>query len=155
MYRWTLLLAVALMVFVACAPSGSPGPKIKIENAWARPAATSITSHSGMPGSETTGAAYFTVINEGNEEDTIIGVTVDIAPSAEVHETRMQGDVAKMMPVPRVSVPARGRAEFKPLGLHVMMIGLTRDLKTGDAFSLTLQLEKSGKVNALASVREQ
>jgi len=155
MYRWTLLFAVALMGFVACAPSGSPGPKIKIENAWARPAAASTTSHSGMPGSETTGAAYFTVINEGNEEDTIIGVTVDIAPSAEVHETRMQGDVAKMMPVPRVSVPARGRVEFKPLGLHVMMIGLTRDLKTGDTFNLTLQLEKSGKVNALVSVREQ
>lgn len=155
MYRWTLLLAVALMGLVACAPSGSPGPKIKIENAWARPAAASTTSHSGMPGRETTGAAYFTVINEGNEEDALIGVTVDIAPSAEVHETRMQADVAKMMPVPRVSVSARGRVEFKPMGLHVMMIGLTRGLQTGDTFHLTLQLEKSGKVNTLVSVREQ
>ena len=155
MYRWTLFLTVALMGLFACAPSGSPGPKIKIENAWARPAAANTMGNSGMSGSEMTGATYFTLINEGNEEDALIGVTVAVAPRAEVHETRMQGDVAKMMPVPRVSIPARGRVEFKPLGLHVMMIGLTRDLKTGDTFNLTLQLEKSGKVNALVSVREQ
>ena len=154
MYRWILVLTFALMWLVACAPAGSPGPKVRIENAWARPAAASTMSHSGMLGNETTSAAYLTVVNEGNEADVLIEANAQVASKVELHETRMEGDIAKMMPVPRVDVPARGRVEFKPGGLHIMLTGVSRDLNEGETFMLTLKFEKSGGITMQVPVRE-
>ncbi|MCK4899380.1 MAG: copper chaperone PCu(A)C, partial [Anaerolineales bacterium] len=52
-----------------------------------------------------------------------------------------------------VDVPARGQVELKPGGLHIMLIGLSRDLKAGDQVSLSLGFEKSGEIKVEAEVR--
>ena len=154
MFRLLPSLIVVLITLTACGTAAPPGPKILVENAWARPAAASAMSHNGMQGSETTSAAYFNVINEGNEADVLIEASAEVAGKVEMHETRMEGDMAKMMPVPRVDVPARGRVEFKPLGLHLMLIGLSRDLNDGETFSVTLKFEKSGAIAIQVPIRE-
>jgi len=154
MNRWILFLTFVLMSSVGCASAVAPGPKIKTENAWARPAAASTMSHSGMSGSETTSAAYFTVVNEGNEDDVLIEASTQVASKAEMHETRVKGDIASMAPVSRVTVAASGRVEFKPGGLHLMLVGLSRDLNEGETFSVTLKFEKSGVITMQVPIRE-
>jgi len=41
-----------------------------------------------------------------------------------------------------------------PGSFHVMLFGLTRDLKTGDMVDFTLQFEKAGSVSIKAQVRQ-
>jgi copper(I)-binding protein len=164
MYRRVFFsLLVALLILSACASPAAPGPKISVESAWARPAATGPMSAmggtpempgmSGMSGSETNSAVYFVIVNEGSEADTLIGASSDVASNVELHETRIQGDVAEMAPVARVDVPARGSVEFKPGGYHVMLVGLKQDLKEGDTLKLTLRFEKSGEMPLDVPVR--
>lgn len=105
-------------------------------------------------GGESTSAVYFVVVNDGDQPDALIGAASGVAERAELHETRMEGDVAKMQPVPRVEIPARGRVEFKPRGLHVMLIGLKRDLQVGETFTMTLRFERSGEIPVLVPVKE-
>lgn len=155
---------VAIVLLTACGTAASAGPRIKIENAWVRPAAASAMSQgnmpgmnmsaSGMPTGETTSAAYFVIVNEGSEADTLIGASTEAASQAETHETRIENNVAKMMPVARVDVPARGRVEFKPAGLHLMLVGVKRELKEGATIKIVLQFEKSGAVTLDVPVRE-
>lgn len=60
----------------------------------------------------------------------------------------------KMRPVESVPLPAGGTVEFKPGGLHVMLLELKRDLKAGDAFAVTLKFEKAGPQTVQVTVRE-
>jgi copper(I)-binding protein len=167
MNRRLLAFSIILFLLSACAASAPSGPKISVENAWARPAIVGSMSATptmqgmpgasgsatpemqgmaGMSGSGTSSAAYFVIVNQGSEADALVGASSEAANKAEMHETRIVGDVAEMVPVPRVEVPARGRLEFKPGGYHLMMEGLTQDLKVGETIQLTLQFEKSGAI---------
>jgi copper(I)-binding protein len=157
-------------VLAACAtpvPAATSG--VHVENAWALPAAASpmsdvtgtpdmqsmsgMANMSGMSGSDTTGAVYFVIVNDNAEADTLIGAVTDVASQAGMHETRMNGDVAEMVLVTRVDIPAHGRFEFKPGDYHLMLEGLKRDLKVGETFKLTLNFEKSGSITIDVPVR--
>jgi len=59
-----------------------------------------------------------------------------------------------MYQVPAVDVPAGGEVQLKPGSFHVMLFGLTRDLKEGDTVDVSLQFEKAGTVPVRAVVRK-
>jgi periplasmic copper chaperone A len=146
MNRAMFFLIVGLFLATACSTPVAPGAKIRVENAWAIPSAASAPSHSGMSGGETSSAVYFTIVNETNTPDVLLGATSAVAMSTELNETLKVGDVAKMVPAPRVEVPAQGRVEFKPGGLHVMLMGLMQDLVVGKKITVTFKFEKSGAI---------
>jgi len=179
MKRIILSFGVIVFLLAACTSFSQAGPNIKIENAWVRPAV--MESMNGMSGTPQTqpdkgmqdmgmptaqampemsdsgpsSAAYFVIVNDGNQPDSLIGVSTDAAKEADLHQTRIDSnDVAQMIPIQRVDVPAHGRIEFKPAGYHVMLMGLARDLKTGETLKLILQFEKSGPISVDAMVRQ-
>jgi copper(I)-binding protein len=163
--RMFFSLLAALSMLAAGAVAAPAGPRIRVEGAWARPAAANpmhagnksspMQGMPGMSGGETTSAVYFVIANEGSQADVLLGASTEAARKADIHETRIQNDVARMVPVPRLDVPARGRVEFKPGGYHVMLIGLTRDLKAGETLALTLQFEKSGAIRLDVPIRRE
>ncbi|RME79647.1 MAG: copper chaperone PCu(A)C, partial [Chloroflexi bacterium] len=59
-----------------------------------------------------------------------------------------------MKPVEKIVIPAGESAVLQPGGLHVMLIGLQRELKKGDSFTLTLRFEKSPPQTVNVTVRE-
>jgi len=166
-------LVVFVLALTACAAPAPAGPQISLENAWARPSAGLATAASptpdmagrpaapegaapampGMSANGPTSAVYFVIVNQGSAADTLTGASCAVASAAQLHQTRMQGDVAEMAPVPSVEVPAHGKVEFKPGGYHVMLLGLARDLNVGDTLKLTLQFEKSGAITLDVPVR--
>ncbi len=133
-------MALLLAGLAAC--TAEPAPKLSIQNPWARPAA--------MGGNA---AIYFTLVNKGNTSDALVAVSSDAAETAGTHETRMEGDIISMVPVPRIEVPAGGRTELEPGGFHVMLVRLKRDLSSGDTVSVTLRFEKSDEITVEAEVR--
>jgi periplasmic copper chaperone A len=166
MYRKSFSILVILLMLTACgSPAAPASAKISVENAWARPAAVGamsgmsstpdMQSMPGMSSSDTTSAAYFQIVNTGSQADALIGASSSVASKVEMHETRIVGDVAEMVPIPRVDVPAHGQVEFKPGGYHVMLEGLTQDLKEGQTITLTLQFENSGAITLDVPIRPE
>ena len=146
-------IALLLAGLAACA--AEPAPRLSIQDPWARPAA--MTGMGGMEGGSMGGgnaAVYFTIINEGNATDTLVGASSDAAETAETHETRMEGDVMRMVPVPRIEVHAGGPTELKPGGLHLMLVGLKRDLNPGDTITVRLRFETSSEITVTTEVRK-
>ncbi len=118
------------------------GP-LTIEQAWARPTIGDAKST----------AAYMKIENSGNAPDRLVAVKSDQAANLMLHESRMEGDVMRMVHLDNgVEIPAHGAAELKPLGLHVMVMGLKAPLKDGETLPLTLVFEKAGEVAVEATV---
>jgi len=91
------------------------------------------------------GAVYMHLVNEGGTADRLVTIETDVAEAAELHETRMdENDIMRMGPVDAVDVPARGSAVLEPGGMHIMLMGLQKELATGDTFELMLNFEQSG-----------
>jgi copper(I)-binding protein len=95
------------------------------------------------------------LVNDGAEADRLVGGSTDVAEVVEIHETTMKGDVMKMRMLPDgLEVPAKGEVLLQPGGYHVMLVGMKRDLKPGDRFTVDLEFEISGTVTVEPEVRE-
>ncbi|MFQ5595183.1 MAG: copper chaperone PCu(A)C [Anaerolineae bacterium] len=131
-------------VLAACGVQGPAGPSLRARDVWSRPAPAGGT-----------GVVYLTLENQGRQPDRLTGARSDIAEAVELHRTKMEGDVMQMQPIAGgVEVPARSRVVFEPGGAHIMLIGLKRDLKAGDRFTVVLEFEKSGTLTVESEVRQ-
>jgi periplasmic copper chaperone A len=116
---------------------------ISIDAPWARPSI----------GESKNTAVYMKIENGGDTPDRLVAVKSDRADHLMLHESRMEGDVMKMVHLSGgIEIPAHGSAELKPLGLHVMVMGLKTPLKDGEKLPLTLVFEKQGDVAVEAAV---
>ncbi|MFZ5877908.1 MAG: copper chaperone PCu(A)C [Chloroflexota bacterium] len=130
MKKVLMLALLGLLVLSAC----GTGEEVEARNAWARAAAQGENS-----------AVYLLLHNHTAEDDELLSASTDAAEIVELHESRMVAgtDMMEMVPQDSIPLPAGGKAELKPGGLHIMLIGLTRDLNVGDEISLILTF-KSG-----------
>jgi copper(I)-binding protein len=175
MKAFTLAALAALFLLSACgaqAPTtgGSGGAPatggIEISGAWVRPSPQMDMSqptptmamggdHGGMDMGGVNSAAYMVIRNGSAQEDKLLSAAGDVAKTIELHTVENKDGVMQMRPVEGgIPVPANGQAELKPGGYHVMLIGLTRELKPGDTVKLTLTFEKAGTREVTAEVRE-
>lgn len=116
---------------------------LHIEGAWARPTTPDIP-----------GAVYLVITNEGEQPDRLTGVQTDIA-TAEIHESQLDGDIMKMVPIPQgIEIPANRKLEIRPGGYHIMLIGLKRELKPGDEFEMILMFENNAPATIEVTVQE-
>lgn len=136
-----IVVSVLFTLFLLSACSADRG--IKIQDAWARAA---------MQGGN--GAIYFVIRNGASEADEMTGVSSNVAEAVEMHETRMDGDVMQMHPLESVPLPANAETTFKPGGLHIMLIGMKKDLKVGDQVELALHFKNSEDINLVVPVQE-
>ena len=141
-----LVLALALGACSTSSSSTAPsgGGSLTVTGAWAR---TSMSM-------DTAGAAYLTITNGTGQDDALIGVSTPAATSPEIHETTAAGSgMMGMHPVDRIAIPAGQTVKLEPGGYHIMLIGLTGELKAGTTIQLTLKFEKAGEVKVTAEVR--
>jgi len=126
-----IVLLVAGLIFVAGAASAQTG-QLTVENAWAR----------ATPGKSAVGAAYVTI--RSPTPDRLVAASTPVAKKAELHTMSMSGMVMKMRPVAGIDIPANQPVTLAPSGLHIMLEGLTKPLKAGQSFPLTLTFDKAG-----------
>jgi periplasmic copper chaperone A len=100
------------------------------------------------PKGSATAAIYMTIKNTGSRPDRLLKVEAPVAASASLHESKDVGGIAKMKPRESMAIPANGELALKPLGLHVMLMGLNKQLTEFDQFPITLVFERAGKVEA-------
>ncbi len=130
--RRTLIAAATLLAVVAdIHAQGVP----KVEGAWARP---TVQGQAGGGG--------FLKITGGSAPDRLLAASASVSKVVELHSMTMDGNVMQMRQIEAIDVPAGKTVELKPGGMHVMFVGLTRTLKVGATFPMTLRFEKAGEV---------
>lgn len=108
---------------------------ITVDHPWAR-----VT-----PGPVKNSAAFMAFDNKG-PADKLVSVSGDVAKEIQIHSMVTEAGVMKMREIKALEVPANGKAELKPGGYHIMLIGLKEGLKEGEKFPLKLKFEKAGEV---------
>lgn len=139
-----VLFVFVLVNFSTAQENQNQKSKIQIHNPWVRVAAQGANT-----------ALFFVVENAGGKPDTLISAESKIADIVEVHETYSKGnDMMGMREVKFVEVPPKSKVEFKPRSLHVMLIDVVKDLKTGDKVEAVLVFKHAGKIKVNAVVQE-
>lgn len=116
-----------------------------VSGAWTRP------TSAGMP----MGVAYFTVRNTAAVADTLVAASTPAAARVEFHQTTFAGGMARMRPLREIDVPANGRVEVAPGGIHLMLVDLRAPLAAGTRVPLALVFRKAGRVEIRLAVESR
>lgn len=135
---FAMILALSLPALAADQNSGM----LTIIQPWSR----------ATPPGAPTGVAYLEIVNKG-PADTLVRIESAVAREVQMHTSYSEGGMMRMRPVESLEIPAQGRVQFKPGGLHLMLIGLKQPLKEGEHFELTLVFQKAGPVRVEAIVQ--
>ncbi|MDE2258798.1 MAG: copper chaperone PCu(A)C [Betaproteobacteria bacterium] len=111
-----------------------------------------VYARATVPGQEV-GAAYLTIENSGATMDRLIAASSTVARSVLLHSSQMDQGMARMHHETSLDIPAHGRVEMKPGGLHLMLQDLKQPLHEGETIHLTLKFEKSGEVELTVPVK--
>ena len=100
------------------------------------------------------GAIFFMMHNNTATDDRLIAATADVAERVELHTHKEDANgVMQMLEVKEGFPLAAGDMHaLERGGDHVMLMGLTRELKDGDTFPLTLTFEQAGQITVEAVV---
>jgi copper(I)-binding protein len=130
-------ILAALLLTAGC--NQPPSTEVEVTNPVVR-----LPTVPGRPG-----AGYF-MLTAPQDRVALTAVTTPAAQRVEMHETMAQGNMASMRPVRRIEV---GRQiAFAPGGRHLMLFGISPELKAGDTTDLTFQFEQGAPVTVSARV---
>lgn len=136
------VIFAALLAASAFAQDAKIG-NITVDHPWAR----------ATPGAVKNSAAFMVFDNKG-AADKLISVTGDVAREIQIHSMITEAGVMKMREIKALDIPANGKAELKPGGFHVMLIGLKDGLKEGEKFPLKLKFEKAGELTVVVTAEK-
>lgn len=98
-------------------------------------------------------AAYLTLNNPSDKNLTLTSVSSPDFKRVEMHRTENKDGMSRMVRQNNVEIPAKGRTEFKPGGLHLMLMQPKRAIKKGDTVMLVLTVDKQ-TLSVKATVKE-
>jgi copper(I)-binding protein len=127
-------------LFMVIAGSTLAAPTMDVIDGWVREA----------PPTSRVLAAYMRIINLTEGDLTVTGITSPDFDAADLHRTVVEDGVARMLPVPELTIPAGGSITLEPGGLHLMLFDPVRPLQQGD--SVTLVLHRSDDICITLSV---
>ena len=140
---WSKVAPVLLtVVFWSCGAAAAD--PLAVTGAWVRPSI-------GTTGSS---ALYLSLYNAGPVDDALVAVTTDAAVQSQLHMTESSNGVVGMRAMVTLPLPIGKMAAMAPKGDHVMLMGLTRSLKTGDhvAIELRFKIHAPMMVDAIVSM---
>jgi len=146
MIRPSLLAIASTLALAAC---GQPASSGKSEAAGPVVVADAICRPTPI-GRQVTGC-YLTVTSPA--ADTLVSVSTPAAALAQIHEMRMESNMMMMRELEAgLPLPAGQAVALAPGGNHIMLMGVTEPLKTGDTVPLTLAFANAAPVEVTAAV---
>jgi copper(I)-binding protein len=134
-----LLVSALPMATLADQAAGT----IEIEGAYVR----------AVPPGQPNSAAFMTLKNEGDADHALVAASSDVSEVVELHTHIHEEGMMRMRQIERIDVAAGGEQTLEPGGLHLMLIGLQRQLQPGDTVSLNLEFDDGSSVDVEAPVR--
>ena len=105
-----------------------------------------------LPASPDVGVAYFTLTNAGSSVDRLVQARSPQARSVMPMKDVTHAGASTMVPVGALRVPAHGQTLLQPGGLHLMLQGLTQQLRVGDRVTLRLTFAHAGMIDVVIPV---
>ncbi|MGP3937689.1 copper chaperone PCu(A)C [Nonomuraea sp. KM88] len=144
--RHALVLAAAVVALAGCGggstTASAPAATTATTAAAAAAAGLSITDPWVKTVKKGMTAAFGTLVNNGDTDVTIVSGASPLSPTIELHEVVESG--GKMVMRPKEGgfvVPARGTHQLQPGGDHIMLMGVTEEVKPGAKVPFTLQVK--------------
>lgn len=137
-----IVIQAVLLLMAACLPMGAVAHEyqagsIEVDHPYAPPTPPGVAR----------GAGYMTIINQGEQDDRLLGGQVWFAHELEIHETTVEGDVSRMRELTDgLVIPAGGSVTLEPMGKHLMFIDMAEPLVEGTRQKGTLEFEHAGSV---------
>lgn len=119
------------------------GGRIHVMSPWSR----------ALPPVSANGAAYVTLKNVADSLDRLVGASSPMADRIEFHDHVMEGGQGTMRRLESVALEPGEYVKFEPGGKHLMLIGLTKPLKAGEQFPLTLVFEHAAPVEVAVMIQ--
>lgn len=118
--------------------------EIRVENAWSRATPPGIDR----------GAGYMTLHNAGDETRAVTGAEAEGAGGVEIHESREVDGQMRMEALPDgVTLEPDETVEFAPMGIHLMIMGLDKQLVEGERFPVTLEFRNGETLETELAIR--
>lgn len=117
------------LTLLGLAAHASAQVQVQVTDAWVR---------ASVPGQPSSGA-FMTLTADSDSQ--LLSVASPVAKDVQIHEMSMKDDVMRMGPVDSVALPAGKAVKLDPNGYHVMLMGLTGQIKEGDQVPLTLTVK--------------
>lgn len=118
------------------------GMALVMGSAWAQVSVTAPWLRATVPAQKSTGA-YLHLQSVASAR--LVGVSSPVAAAAEMHRMEMDGEMMKMRQVDAIDLPAGKGVNLSSGAYHVMLVGLKRQLKEGEAVPLTLVVQGQDK----------
>ena len=135
------LLAVAATPACAKEPANTCMPVVR--DGWIRLVPGGMPMHAG----------FGRIENTCSTPATITGAKSAAYGSVELHETKLIDGVSRMRAVPSLPIAAKGSAEFKPGGLHMMLMDPASPLEPGDKVTIDFVLQDGRTLRGTFDVR--
>ena len=138
-YLSRMLTALLLLIGASVATANAT---LEISEAWVREAPPTARMMAG----------YMTINNTGDAPVTVISISSPDFDSAEIHRTVIEEDVARMLPVSQLEIPANSQVKLEPGGLHLMLFDAKRPLPEGEAVNFIIHLRDDDPLSTTAPV---
>ena len=120
------ILIASLMLFSAVA-SADMAQQVDINKPYARAAIMQ----------QRNSAAFMSIQNKGGDAS-LVSAQSPVAKIVELHTHINDKGVMRMRKIPQIDLPENQTVTLQPGGLHIMLLGLNRDLKPGEEIDVTL-----------------
>lgn len=137
------LACAGLTAFAAPVSAAGVADQVSVVDSYVRMA---------PPGAKATGA-FMTIRNAGDKDTQVISAASAAAKIVELHNHINDGGVMRMRQVKEIALPAKGEAQLKPGGYHVMLIDMNAPLKEGDHVVITLGFADGSSKEVHATVQ--
>ena len=97
-------------------------------------------------------AAYFSIQNNTDTQQVLVGVKADFATKAEIHNHIMVNGMMAMEQQSEVVIQPGETKQFAPGGLHIMLFGLKQPLHAGQSLTMSLQTQQGKSIKVVANV---
>ena len=133
-------IALGLLFALLYSSIATADSAIEVTDPWIREA---------PPGAKVL-AAYLVIANQGDQAATITAITSPDFDRIEMHRTRVEDGVARMIPMDSLPIAAASRVVLEPGGMHLMLYTPRRLLRAGD--SVVLDIQQSGAASIRITV---
>ncbi len=131
--RLTVLAALALGSSLILPPAGRADPPVTAMNSWFRYIMPQVPA-----------GGYMTLKNTSSQPMVLTGASSAACGTLALHRTETSGGVDRMVPVPRVTVPADGTFRFAEGGYHMMCMNPA--MHVGQTVTVTLSFADGSRV---------
>jgi copper(I)-binding protein len=121
-----------------------PIPTITLKNLWMRPTLGELKMST----------LYLTMASTLAETDYLLTIKSEIADYVGIEKTIVEDNIASLIDVKKIAIPANNSVEFAPGQIHVILLGVKKNLRPGDKVKFDFTFEKLGTMSAEAIVSD-